>query len=98
MVTLRNIQEIERVDKSERHACVRFVRFDLRAVGAPEVLVQHAIEGRFLCVNMDRRCLVLSEAVGVRAGEVHEVETGAQCDSLVSESSQAKRAKSGARR
>ena len=60
------------------------------------MLVQHAIEGRFLCVNVDGRCLVLGKAVRVRAGEIHEVETRAEGDSLASESSQANRAKSGA--
>ena len=69
-------------DKGGGQACVRFVRLDLRAVYAPEVLVQHAIEGRFLCVNVDGRCLVLGQAVRVRAGEIHEVETRAEGDSL----------------
>ena len=65
-------------------ACARLVRLDLGAVSAPEVLVQHAVEGRLLRVHVDGRRLVLGKTVGVGAGEAHEVETRTEGNCLAS--------------
>ena len=67
--SLRKLLEGGRVSGvAELNACgVRFVRFDLGAVSAPEVLVQHAIKVRLLRVNVYGRRLVHVQAVGFSA-------------------------------
>jgi hypothetical protein len=53
-------------DQGRRSAGIRFVGLDLRAVGAPQVLVQRAIEVRLLRVYVYRRRFVNVQAVRVR--------------------------------
>ena len=63
---------------------IRFVRLDLGAVCAAEVLVQLAEEASFLSVRVDGCSLVLNNVVGVRGRQAPEVQQCSAGDGLIS--------------
>ena len=63
---------------------IRFVRLDLGAVCAAEVLVQLAKEASLLSVRVDGRSLVLKNVVGVRGRQAPEVQQCSAGDGLIS--------------